>query len=90
MARLPAVDKRWIAVGEAANVIGVSRGYVRFLVDTGQLRGKRTTFGIRLIDGMSVKHFARQRLRRRTRGQDRTSAPVALQARRREADIREP
>jgi excisionase family DNA binding protein len=73
MARVPAVNKQWIAVGEAANVIGVSRGYVRLLVDTGQLRARRTTFGIRLIDRMSVKNFARKRLRRR-RGQDRTSA----------------
>jgi excisionase family DNA binding protein len=74
MTRLPTVDKRWVVVGEAADMIGVSRGYVRLLVDTGQIRARRTTFGIRLIDRMSVRKFARERLRRRTRGQNRTSA----------------
>jgi excisionase family DNA binding protein len=78
MGRLPAVDNRWVAVGEAADMIGVSRGYVRLLVDTGQIRARRTTFGIRLIDRMSVRKFARDRLRRRTRGQDRTSASSAI------------
>lgn len=65
MARVPAVDTRWIAVAEAARIIGMSRGYVRLLVDTGQLRGKRTVFGIRLIDRTSVERFAQERARRR-------------------------
>ncbi len=65
MVRALALDTRWFTVRGAARVIGVSRSYVRLLVDTGQLRARRTTFGIRLIDRASVEKFAEARALRR-------------------------
>ncbi len=64
MARKPTTDSRWVTVGAAARAIGVHHSYVRMLVDTGKLRAKRTSFGIRLIDKAAVDSFARERARR--------------------------
>ncbi len=61
MARRPTIDRRWVTVGAAARAIGVHHSYVRMLVDTGRLRAKRTSFGIRLIDWAAVERFARER-----------------------------
>lgn len=61
MAREPA---RWAPVGEAARIIGVSRSYVRALVDLRRLPAKRVTFGIRLIDKEAVDKFAQERAQR--------------------------
>jgi excisionase family DNA binding protein len=64
MARRPPADSQWVTVGAAARLIGVHHSYVRILVDTGRLRAKRTSFGIRLIDRVAVERFARERARR--------------------------
>src|SRR5713101_3055912 len=64
MVRRPSSESAWVTVGAAARAIGVHHSYVRMLVDTGRLRAKRTSFGIRLIDRAAVERFARERARR--------------------------
>ena len=63
MTKAVQVDTRWISVGQVARIIGVRPGYVRFLVDTGRLRAKRSSFGIRLVDKRAAERFAAERIR---------------------------
>ncbi len=64
MARSDPAGARWISVAAAARIIGVSRGYVRYLVDARRLSAKRVTFGIRLVEKCAAERFAQERAQR--------------------------
>lgn len=69
-------EVRWILPSEAGRILGVSAGYVRQLVDTHRLSGRRGPLGIRFIDREAVVEFAGVRRVRqtKTRGSDRELA----------------
>ena len=50
-----------LTVGEAARVLKMSSGGVRWLVDTGRLKAVRTGGGLRLLRAGDVARFARER-----------------------------
>lgn len=50
-------EQRWLSTGEAAARLGVSREWVRLLVQRGTLRAQRTRIGF-LIDPESVNQYA--------------------------------
>ena len=54
-----------ILPSEAARILGVSAGTVRWLVDTGKLPADRSSTGVRVLDRATVEHLAAERAARR-------------------------
>lgn len=55
----------YIAIGEAAHLLGLSVQRVRALVDSGRLPGERTVYGMRLVNAEAVDRMAQERKRDR-------------------------
>jgi DNA-binding transcriptional MerR regulator len=58
-------DAEWLAVADAARIIGVTPAMVRVYANAGQLPFQRTPGGMRLFSRLDVEKFSRERQERR-------------------------
>jgi excisionase family DNA binding protein len=62
---MPELLDRYVLVGEAGRLLGISPQRVRQLVDEGRLPAQRGPLGMRLIDRRAIERLAEQRGRGR-------------------------
>ncbi len=58
---------RLLTTGEAARILNLSVGGVRWLIDTGRLKAVRTAGGLRLLQADDVTRLAQERQAQPTR-----------------------